>query len=726
MGTRLLVWAACAALLAAACGKKRDDGPGTDPVTLDPSDFTYTLEESTSALPLWTTPCTHKVRAADRPPGATRSGLHLSAARREFEPVQVVLGPGSGSVTVDMDPFPDLGAGQRIEMAVAGYEDGWSEHLTPLAGSVDMAGGRGTPVWITIRVPAGAPAGTHETTLRLTRSGTTVDVPVSLYVFDFEIPAEVGFASQMNISISDLLGSGSVDDAKDLLHEHRFTPKSVTWPSGFNWGITWENSRSSDPCNVLWDEPDEPDEYAIGWLSRRYILGERWNGVGFPSAMIFQFVDNSTPRPSEFCGISRGDHYGSDAYNTEWSEFLSALEVYLRDAGMLGKAYYYVQNEPQDDEDHRLAAYLCDLVNTAAPDLRVAVSEEPKPEIAEDADHPCGYDIWIAHIRHYEQDYAWQRQRDHGEAVWFYSLDHDPDPYFNPTRVDLQGMHQRIIPWVSWHHRASGWAYYDANRFFDGPLPTIRAELLREGFEDYEYLLLANGGPPAVFVDEPLDPTVDSAASSLTSWTRDADALMALRHELGLYIEGSRTTIPVLEASSDARPRGEYHINFQDPAGSPSDDPLVVGGITYMKVGWSAWSEEDACGWYGEYVDDPSIALYGFDEVAGYSPVQQSYLYDDYGRDNLFEFALENGRYEVTLGVGRPARGYPGDPHNATVEGVVVVDDELTSDPAPTIERTITVDLVDGSLSLETGGRSASTGEWSYTFVAYMDIVPVD
>ncbi|MBW2263109.1 MAG: hypothetical protein JRG91_14140, partial [Deltaproteobacteria bacterium] len=375
--TRPLVWIAAASFALAACGKKGDgDGPGTTPVTLDPSDFTYTLEESTSALPLWTTPCTHKVRTHERPPEATRSGLHASAARREFEPVQILLGPGSGSVTVEIDPFPDLGAAQRLEVAEAGYEDGWAEHLTPVApgGSVGMSGDRAVPVWITIRVPVDAPAGEHTTTLHLTRSGTTVDVPVSLYVFDFEIPAEVGFASQMNVSVSDLVGGGSVDDAKTLLIEHRFTPKSVTWPSGFNWGITWENDRSTDPCGVLWDEPDEPDEYAIGWLARRYILGEGWNGAGFPNAMIFQFVDNSTPRPSTFCGISRGDHHGSDAYNAEWSEFLSALEAYLRDGGMIDKAYYYVQNEPQDDEDHALAAFLCDLVETAAPDLRIAVS----------------------------------------------------------------------------------------------------------------------------------------------------------------------------------------------------------------------------------------------------------------------------------------------------------------------------------------------------------------
>ena len=480
-------------------------------------------------------------------------------------------------------------------------------------------------------------------------------------------------------------------------------------------------------CEVLWDEPDEGDQYSIGALSRKYILGEGWNGVGFPNAMLFQFVDNSTPRPAEFCGISRGDHYGSQAYNDEWSQFLGALEGYLDTNGMLAKAYYYVQNEPQDEEDHRLAAHLCRLIRAAAPNLRIAISEEPKPEIAEHPDGGCGYDIWIAHVRAYNQDYAHQRQRDHGELVWLYSLDHDPDPYFNPTRADAQGVHSRIIPWVSWTYRATGWAYYDAGRFFHQGNPTVRAELLREGFEDYEYLYLANGGAhPEVGADAPVDLTVASVASSLTSWTKNPDALMALRHELGLYIEGSRPDLPTLEAENDLHPRGEYYLNFQDPQGEPSEDPLVVEGKTYMKIGWGAYDEDLGYGWYGEYVDNSGIALYGYDDTTGYSEVAKSYLYDDYGRDNLFEFALENGRYEVTVAVGRPGRAYANDPHHATVEGVAVVDDEPTTEGEPQFVRTVIVELTDGSLSLEVGGRSETTGNWSYTFLAYMDIVPVD
>ena len=65
-------------------------------------------------------------------------------------------------------------------------------------------------------------------------------------------------------------------------------------------------------------------------------------------------------------------------------------------------------------------------------------------------------------------------------------------------------------------------------------------------------LLLANGGPPAVFVEEALDPTVDSAASSLTSWTKNPDALMALLDRIGE--DGGYIASPSHDIPGDARP----------------------------------------------------------------------------------------------------------------------------------------------------------------------------
>jgi hypothetical protein len=539
------------------------------------------------------------------------------------------------------------------------------------------------------------------------------------------MPREIHFRSQLNINVSALVVGGDVDAAKAMLHAHRFTPKSVTWPSGFQYGITWDSAANPSRCAAFWDEPTEPAAFSVGALSRRYILGEGWNGVGFPTAMLFQFVDNDTPRPATFCGESRGaSHIGTAPYDAAWSAYLAGLYGYLEDNGMDARGYWYAQNEPQDATDYATAAHLCRVARAAAPGLRIAISEEAKPEIAEHADGGCGYDIWIAHLPAYEPTYARARHVAHGEESWFYSLDHDAPPYPNPTTMDRQGMNQRVLPWMAWGQRIRGWAYYDFGRFFDGPRPGVRAEILREGFEDYEYLWLANGGAEAApDEDVPVDLAARSVAASLTSWNRDPDAFMALRNELGRFIEGSRDSVPVLSVSS-ARPRGSYFVNFQPPSGEPVADPLVVGGDTYLKVGWQPWDDGDGYGWFGENIDNTSIALGGYDNADGYDERQRSYLYDDYGRPATFEFAIESGTYEVTLGVGRPGRGYPSDPHNATVEGTVVVDDEPTTAASPTIERTVTVDVTDGRLTLEVGGRSRSTGDFAYTFVAYMVIEP--
>lgn len=692
----------------------------TEPVVLDASEFTYRLEQSPAELPIWTTPITHRPTQADRPPEVEQAELRMSAARGEFEVLQLLVGPGTGAVDVSVAPFESLSA--ETELAVIGFESGWAERIGDSVATASVSGDVNAPavVWFTVRVPDDAPAGEHTTTV----SVGSATIPLTLYVFDFSIREERNFKTQMNVNVSALVGDGSVDDAKSTLFDLRFTPKSVTWPSGFNPSITWDNGAA--PCEEFWDEPDEGDQYAVGALARRYIHGEGWNGIGFPSAMLFQFVDNSTPRPDTFCGLDRGDHFGSDAYNAEWSQFLGALETYLRDNDYLDKGYWYVQNEPQDDEDARLAAHLCRMARAAAPDLRIAVSEEPTPSIAENADGGCGYDIWIAHVRAYQEDYARQRQRDFDEEVWFYSLDQDPDPYPNPTRVDQQGVHMRIWPWISWGYRVRGYAYYDANRWFDGTRPTVRGVLFREGFEDYEYLYLANGGAHPPYAGETaVDAVASSVASSLTSWTKDPDALAALRHELGLYIEGSRDTLPTLSVDDDTRPRAAYFINFQDPGGQPSAEPLTVDGETWLKIGWQPWDDELGYGWYGENIGT-GIVQYGFDDVNGFSDVQKSYVYDDYGRDNLFEFAVPSGTWEVAYGVGRPSRGYPGDPHNLTIEGEKVVDDAVTTEADPVIEGVVTVEVNDGKLSVEAGGRSASTGDFAYTFLAWISLTPVD
>ncbi len=138
----------------------------------------------------------------------------------------------------------------------------------------------------------------------------------------------------------------------------------------------------------------------------------------------------------------------------------------------------------------------------------------------------------MAWVWRFTTSYTWYRQATYGETSWFYSLDTDGNcaapgqcKYHNKLRsLDFfsyyfikgntafapsvsntgnnaamnpiplnDGPHYRVMPWVAWTNRITGWGYYHDDIYWDvrWPSPTparprISAALLREGLEDYE------------------------------------------------------------------------------------------------------------------------------------------------------------------------------------------------------------------------------------------------
>jgi hypothetical protein len=177
---------------------------------------------------------------------------------------------------------------------------------------------------------------------------------------------------------------------------------------------------------------------------------------------------------------------------------------------------------------------------------------------------------------------------------------------------------------------------------------------------------------------------------------------------------------------SSNRPRGAYYVNFQ-PLGTPPS-PLVFDGKTWIQTDWKtsggAWLDyvSGVAPYYGWIRDSANQQLSSYYSGPGTnSPIERSYLFDDYGRQNVFEFELEPGRYLVTVGVGKPNGS--SDPHNLRVEDQVLVNDEVLANVQA---RAAEIQLTDGSLTLTFGGKSASTGAWSYTYLAYMKVEPVN
>ena len=722
--------------------------------------MTFALPSPAGAQ-LWTTTTMDKVLREAAPPTNPGDAIQLYAARNEFEPFQIVVRPEADTTArLHLDAFGGLPATLRSEVRRAGYvhvsepSDASSipsayvpDPLVPSAFDTDesLTGGQNQPFWVTLYVPPDAAAGDYTTTLTVTVGGASSEIPIKLHVFNFALPAQIGFDGNWNASFEALGGSASlaaVEQLKDFFFEHRLVPSGVAWPAGLNYngGITYDCASGTFQ--------QEANDYDFSRLGPKYIDGTGWNGVGFPSFEVMQFVDNSTPRPQQFCGVDRGsDAYGTSEYNAAWSRLLSAMDAYLVAHDWTQKGYYYVQNEPQGPDDYDIAAFLADLTKTAAPHLRIAISEEPKADIAENTlAKGHSYDLWWADLSAFDPDYAAVRQAA-GDTVWWYFLYGDRPPHFNPITIDHPGIESRIPFWAAWKYRVKGFAYYSVTGWgsdpYSNPKPqgtdqngdgfllyppkdgqlvtSIRWELMREGVEDFEYLRLANaGGIPVTPSDgAACDTTVNSAVSSTTSFTHDASALQHLRDQLGAKLEGAIDGWPVLDSTAPgAHKRDAYHINFQDPAGEPSADPLVVDGHTWLKIGWEPYDAKLGYGWAGPYVGQGDIMLYQYLDSAPVNELQRSIIYDDYGRTDTFNWDIENGRYDVTVSIGWYDRTY--DKNLVVVEGQTLFDSVATTPSEPYKTATVTVDVHDGNVTLEIGQFN------EYTMLNWMSIVPVD
>lgn len=728
-----------------------DDSPGPARVVRLPSP---------SGAVVWTAPTMDKILREAPPPDTAADALRIHAARNEVEPFQIaVRAEAAASVTATVTPFTGPGSIDGITLHRVDYvtigapSDAGSlmspqvpDPLVPIAlgSAVPAPAGQNQPLWFTVTIPADAPAGDYAATLDLTVDGDAVAIPLQLHVFDFTLPDAIGFDGNWNASFQDLGGGESLEKVqtlKDFFHAHRLVPSSVAWPAGTNYdgGITYD-------CDGQFTEED--NAYDISQLGPKYIDGVGWNGVGFPSFQAMDFVDNATPRPQSFCGVDRGpDHYGTPEYNAEWSQMLTALATYLQSKGWIDRAYYYVQNEPQGPPDYDLAAYLANLTKQAAPDLRIVVSEEPKPEIV---DNPMAmgssYDLWWANLSAFEPTYAAARQAA-GEQVWWYFLYGDLPPHFNPITIDHPGLETRIAHWAAWKYRVRGFAYYSVTGWGSDPIndprpqgtgqagdgfllyppqdgqlvTSIRWELLREGVEDFEYLRLAAGGDVPATPDIPAgcDCSVAGAVSSITAYTRDSAALMQLRDELGYYLEGARAGCPSLVSMAPGvHPRAAYYINFQDPAGQPSAEPLTVNGHDWQKIGWNPYDADLGFGWSGPFIGDPDIMKTQHLADAPVDELQRSIIYNDYGRTDTFNWDIEPGAYTVTVSVGWHDKTYAA--HRVIVEGAALFDSVATTPETPYLVASVDVTVADGNLTLEAGQMD------EYTMLNWLSIEPKD
>ncbi len=244
----------------------------------------------------------------------------------------------------------------------------------------------------------------------------------------------------------------------------------------------------------------------------------------------------------------------------------AALE--LKFYRLLDQAYVYTYDEPAPGDPH--VAQVMAAIHDADPALKnlLVMNQAPDPvrpqEWLKDVDILC---LRIAALDP-EQVPAFKQL---GKELWLYVS--SPAHPFPSLVIDYPAMAHRILPWMAWKYGATGLLYWcvnfwdgnpwehpasfqedqNGNGFLfypsaDGPVPSIRLEVLRDGIEDYEYLYQLAELIQTAKTSGRVDPTILAQAERLVhvdvtlvesprNYSKDPDALLAQRRAIAEMIE---------------------------------------------------------------------------------------------------------------------------------------------------------------------------------------------
>ena len=488
----------------------------------------------------------------------------LAAAGNEFEGFQILVAAGDAplaQVSLDVSDFRDSRGRVAVsrsfaEWRVVGYVTTkrpyypvtfigpWPDPLLP-GGPVDIDAGATQPFWVTVYVPPGTPAGTYGADVSVYSGKEFLEeVPVTLRVFDFTLPRtrqlKTAFDFYPDTTRSRYPPAENEDERRYGVRIAEINERYLMNMLGY---------RIDPVLNI-----DATNEWDLGRLERYRLLGLSNFAVGRRGGTF----GNNWPVKDDEIEALRGLY---ERYGTR-----------LAVEGLLPNHYIYMWDESGmgDPRVARIAA----MIHQGDRRLRNMVcyhgfwDPEKHPGWGDDID------IWCFQIDSFDQAKMDGLKR-RGMEIWMYVS--SPAGKTSPNFViDADSMDYRIVPWLCWKYDIKGLLYWCVNwwPFVDpfedtnntqwgqngngllyypgpeGPIPSLRLEVLRDGLEDYEYLYLLKvivGTVRAMGLEaragellkeaEELAEVDASLARSMTDFTKDARVLLGRRERIGVMIE---------------------------------------------------------------------------------------------------------------------------------------------------------------------------------------------
>ena len=481
--------------------------------------------------------------------------LHLDAARGSRVPVQIALLSDVRLIALAAAVVaPHLNGRQlAVEVAFVRYspltwvagERGWlqlaetvlisdvsgdrvpdliADALIP-ATRLDVPALAAQPVWLTVSVPADVPAGSYRGALRLTaQDGVILERPLVVDVMELSVPvdAEKRFHLDLWFAPDAVATAHSVEPWSEThwfllsayLREQAAGGQRVIgaavvddpWRHGF--AYTGGTSQTFTPHSgtVAWSFDGTAWSFDFARFDRlvstaiaagvtSQITAYSMLAFSGPERLVYRDVATDELRDDEVV-------LGDDRWTAAWTAFLQAFEVHLKAQGWLERTFLAFDERPPAQLQPAL-----DLVANVAPTFSARLHMAGTNEIVTMGQNSCVAWNDLAKV---PADLL-SRRRAAGHTTTFYTYcvgEHPNCVTFSPA------VESRMIPWLAAKHGLDGylrWAFNDwpqdvwckpAHLFPqgdeylvypgpDGPLSSMRWELLRQGIEDVELLWAA-------------------------------------------------------------------------------------------------------------------------------------------------------------------------------------------------------------------------------------------
>jgi hypothetical protein len=444
----------------------------------------------------------------------------------------------------------------------------WPDALAPLSEPFSMqaqyavVGNR--PIWVDISVPSGTSAGVYKGTITVTQHGSTIEtLGVQIEVYNFSLPEKTHLITYVNISKGELAdfynkppSSPEIEQLTqnyfDFLNAHRME----TWG---NDPLVPEITVNGENVEVKFND-SRYDYYLNKIKTKRVILDAG------PSNLVSKITDEPF----------------SAGFNKKVKTYLAAVDSYFKKNGWRDRLVFNSPiDEPNSKKDYEDTRKWATLVHEAAPGVHFLATESPIPDNPDWGTLRGYVNNFCVHGNSLNDPKVKQalieEQAKGGEATWYISCDQAyPQPnYF----IDAPALDPVMVSWITARYHMDGILYWATNFWsqtpdpwldpvtyisgFDcsggyvlngegsliypgdhtktytgqpnvnGPVSSIRFELLREGIEDYECIWMLKDLGDSDFAEK----QVANMVIDVSAFSRNLEELYITRKAIARRLE---------------------------------------------------------------------------------------------------------------------------------------------------------------------------------------------